>query len=143
MESWNTFGLTFARYSREAKVPKVRLHDLRHSLASLLLAGGADLKTVSTALGHSTIAMTADTYAHISPAMLHEAANLMDTLWWRPCVKRAENRRALGDDCSELIARVCDPSSSLTKVWSAKTVTNLSARYVGVRLTTDCYCESP
>ncbi len=76
----NTFGLTFARIARDAKLPKVRLHDLRHSFASLLLAGGADLKTVSTALGHSTIAVTADTYAHVSPAMLHGAANLLDRI---------------------------------------------------------------
>jgi integrase len=77
-QAWhpNTFGLTFARIAGDAKLPKVRLHDLRHSFASLLLAGGADLKTVSTALGHSTIAVTADTYAHVSPAMLHAAANL-------------------------------------------------------------------
>ena len=74
----NTFGLAFARIAREAKLPKVRLHDLRHSFASLLLAGGADLKTVSTALGHSTISVTADTYAHVSPAMLHDAAKLLD-----------------------------------------------------------------
>jgi integrase len=76
----NTFGLTFARIARDAKLPKVRLHDLRHSFASLLLAGGADLKTVSTALGHSTIAVTADTYAHVSPAMLRDAANLLDRI---------------------------------------------------------------
>lgn len=74
----NTFGLTFARIARDAQLPKVRLHDLRHSFASLLLAGGADLKTVSTALGHSTIAVTADTYAHVSPAMLRDVANLLD-----------------------------------------------------------------
>jgi integrase len=74
----NTFGLMFALIVREAKLPKVRLHDLRHSFASLLLAGGADLKTVSTALGHSTIAVTADTYVHVSPAMLQDAANLLD-----------------------------------------------------------------
>jgi integrase len=74
----NTFGLTFARVVRDAKLPKVRLHDLRHSFASLLLAAGADLKTVSTALGHSTISVTADTYAHVSPSMLKDAANLLD-----------------------------------------------------------------
>jgi integrase len=74
----NTFGLTFAQIARDAKLPKVRLHDLRHSFASLLLAGGADLKTVSQALGHSTIGVTADVYAHVSPAMLQNAANLLD-----------------------------------------------------------------
>jgi integrase len=81
-EPWNpnTFGTAFARIASEANLPKVRLHDLRHSFASLLLAGGADLKTVSSALGHSTIAVTADTYAHVSPAMLHGAANLLDRI---------------------------------------------------------------
>lgn len=74
----NTFGIAFASIVHEAKLPKVRLHDLRHSFASLLLAGGADLKTVSAALGHSTISVTADVYAHVSPAMLHDAANLLD-----------------------------------------------------------------
>ncbi|HLY01865.1 MAG TPA: tyrosine-type recombinase/integrase [Candidatus Cybelea sp.] len=81
-EPWNpnTFGTAFARIASEANLPKVRLHDLRHSFASLLLAGGADLKTGSSALGHSTIAVTADTYAHVSPAMLHGAANLLDRI---------------------------------------------------------------
>ena len=74
----NTFGLTFARIVHDAKIPKVRLHDLRYSFASLLLAGGADLKTVSTALGHSTISITADVYAHVTPAMLRDAADLLD-----------------------------------------------------------------
>jgi len=41
-------------------------------------AGGADLKTVSTALGHSAIPITTDTYAHDSPAMLHDATKLLD-----------------------------------------------------------------
>ena len=74
----NTFGLTFSAIAREARLPRVRLHDLRHSFASLPLAGGADLKTVSTALGHSTISVTADTYAHVSPAMLQGAADLLE-----------------------------------------------------------------
>jgi hypothetical protein len=52
---------------------KILYYALRHSLASLLLAGGLDLKTVSQALGHSTISVTADVYAHVSPAMLHDA----------------------------------------------------------------------
>jgi integrase len=74
----NTFGATFAGMVDDAGLPRVRLHDLRHSFASLLLAGGADLKTVSTALGHSTISVTADVYAHVSPAMLQRAAELLN-----------------------------------------------------------------
>lgn len=74
----NSFGMTFARIVADAGLPRVRLHDLRHSFASLMIASGTDLKTVSTALGHSTISVTADVYAHVSPAMLKGAASLLD-----------------------------------------------------------------
>jgi integrase len=79
-EPWcpNTFGLWFARLVKRFELPRVRLHDLRHSYASLMLENGVDLKTVSTALGHSTIRVTADTYAHVSPAMLQSAAARLD-----------------------------------------------------------------
>jgi integrase len=79
-EPWcpNTFGLWFARLVKRFELPRVRLHDLRHSYASLMLERGVDLKTVSTALGHSTIRVTADTYAHVSPAMLQSAASRLD-----------------------------------------------------------------
>ena len=85
----NTFGLKFAAIARDAGLPKVRLHDLRHSFASLLLAGGADLKTVSTALGHSTISITADVYAHVSPKMLKGAADVLERV-----VNPGKRRRA-------------------------------------------------
>jgi integrase len=76
----NTFGTEFARRARRLNLPRVRLHDLRHSYASLMLESGVDLKTVSTALGHSTIRVTADTYAHVSPAMLQSAAARLDRI---------------------------------------------------------------
>ena len=44
---------------------KQRFHDLRHTAATLLLQAGVELKLVSQLLGHSTIALTADTYAHL------------------------------------------------------------------------------
>jgi len=44
---------------------KLRFHDLRHTAATLLLQAGVDLKLVSQLLGHSSIALTADTYAHL------------------------------------------------------------------------------
>jgi integrase len=56
----------------------VRFHDLRHTYASLLLGAGVPLKVVSDALGHSTIALTADTYAHLTPELRREAADAMD-----------------------------------------------------------------
>lgn len=56
----------------------VRFHDLRHTAASLLLAAGVPLKVVSEALGHSSIAITADVYAHVTPDLKREAAAAMD-----------------------------------------------------------------
>ena len=56
----------------------VRLHDLRHTAATLMLGAGVPLKVVSDALGHSTIAITADIYAHVTPELRREAADAMD-----------------------------------------------------------------
>jgi integrase len=64
----------FQRLTRDAGLPPIRLHDLRHGAATLALAGGADLKTVSEMLGHSTITITADTYASVLPEVAHRAA---------------------------------------------------------------------
>jgi integrase len=79
-EPWNpnTFGTEFAKRAQRLKLPRVRLHDLRHSYATLMLESGVDLKTVSQALGHSTIRITADTYAHVTPAMQQSAAERLD-----------------------------------------------------------------
>lgn len=81
-EPWNpnTFGTEFARRARRLKLPRVRLHDLRHSYATLMLESGVDLKTVSQALGHATIRITADTYAHVTPAMQKSAAERLDRI---------------------------------------------------------------
>lgn len=57
-----------------ADVPKIRLHATRHVHATLLLARGVPIKVVSERLGHSTIAMTMDIYAHVLPAMDRKAA---------------------------------------------------------------------
>jgi integrase len=54
------------------------LHDLRHSYVSLTLERGVGLKTVSTALGHPTIRVTADTYADVTPAMQQSAAERLN-----------------------------------------------------------------
>jgi integrase len=55
-------------------IPKIRLHATRHVHATLLLARGVPIKVVSERLGHTTIAMTMDIYAHVLPAMDRNAA---------------------------------------------------------------------
>src|SRR5215470_14145673 len=60
-----------------AGVPDVRVHDLRHTAASLWLAAGADPKVVQRVLGHATAAMTMDLYGHLVDASLWQAARLI------------------------------------------------------------------
>ena len=62
-------GLTMA-----AGLPPIRLHDLRHGAASLMLAGGASMKAVQETLGHSNIGLTANTYTSIYPEVATAAA---------------------------------------------------------------------
>jgi integrase len=57
-------------------LPHVRFHDLRHSAATLMLSQGVPLKVVSETLGHSSIAITADVYQHVTPDLRREAAPL-------------------------------------------------------------------
>jgi len=55
-------------------VPRIRLHDLRHTSATLALAGGMHPKVVQERLGHATISQTLDTYSHTTPSLHEEAA---------------------------------------------------------------------
>jgi integrase len=79
-EPWipNTFGSTFRRVLKDAGIPHIRLHELRHTFASMALEAGVDLKTVSNALGHSTISTTADIYAHVTDSLMRDAAERID-----------------------------------------------------------------
>jgi len=70
----HTFSDALARLG----LPHVRFHDLRHGAASMLLAQGVPLKVVSETLGHSGIAVTADTYAHLDRAQRREAADAIE-----------------------------------------------------------------
>jgi len=59
-------------YLREAGFPNVRVHDLRHTFASLMVMSGVDLKTVQELLGHQDY-RTTEIYAHLAPAHLQDA----------------------------------------------------------------------
>ena len=56
----------------------IRLHDARHTHASLMLKQGIHPKIVQERLGHSTIAITLDTYSHVTPGLQEAAANRFD-----------------------------------------------------------------
>ena len=63
-----------------AGLPHVRLHDMRHTAATLMLQNGVDIKTVSGMLGHYDAGFTLRTYTHTSTKQLEEAANTMGTV---------------------------------------------------------------
>jgi integrase len=70
------------RLLRKAGVPAARLHDARHTAATLLLAQGVPARVVMELLGHSQITLTLGTYTHVVPELARDAAARMgDALW--------------------------------------------------------------
>lgn len=70
----------FKKALTEAGLPERRFHDARHTAATLLLAQGVSPRTVMEVLGHSQIILTMNTYAHVMPTMLEDAADKMDAI---------------------------------------------------------------
>ena len=68
------FSQTWQRLIADSHLPKIRLHDLRHTHASILLQTGIPLKVVSERLGHSSPAFTMTVYQHVLPGMQADAA---------------------------------------------------------------------
>jgi integrase len=68
----------FYKSLTKAKLPKIRVHDIRHTYASLLLQVGAPIHYVKEQLGHSSITMTVDLYGHCQPGVNREAINRLD-----------------------------------------------------------------
>ncbi len=71
----------FNKLLKDAGLPNMRFHDLRHSAATILLSMGIHPKVVQELLGHSTINMTMDTYSHVIPSMQQDAMNKWDDLF--------------------------------------------------------------
>lgn len=90
-ESWYIFGgttplsqTTISRhknnYCEKANVKKIRLHDFRHSHATLLLSNGVPITVISQRLGHSDIAMTLNTYSHLILKDEDKAIDIIDLI---------------------------------------------------------------
>ena len=66
---------------KDAKLDKsIRLYDLRHTCATLLLAANENPKVVSERLGHASIAITMDTYSHVLPSMQRAASDKLESM---------------------------------------------------------------
>ncbi|WP_408955786.1 site-specific integrase [Natroniella sp. ANB-PHB2] len=70
----------FKKLTDKIQLEKFRLHDLRHTHASLMLKAGVHPKIVQERLGHSSINQTLDTYSHIIPTMQKEAVKQLDNI---------------------------------------------------------------
>jgi integrase len=76
-----TSRILFAQFKqllKEADLPDIRFHDLRHSSATMLLSLGVHPKVVQEILGHSQISMTMDIYSHVLPTMQREAMSKLN-----------------------------------------------------------------
>jgi integrase len=103
--NWEDHGLVFAQVNgrpidrkadwrawravlKAAGVRTVRVHDARHTAATLLLSSGVHPRVVMELLGHSQMRTTTDTYSHVMPALAREAAEQMGTALWGPSTPR-------------------------------------------------------
>jgi integrase len=76
----HSISQTFERIANRAGVPRIRLHDVRHTHGTLLIKAGVPVKVVSERLGHGNPAFTIDTYQHVLPGMQAEAARTFEQL---------------------------------------------------------------
>ena len=90
-DSWFVFGNSTCfpettiqknknKYCKLAKIKQIRVHDFRHSTASLLINKGASIALVSKYLGHSNISITLNTYTHMYKSELEQISNVLDNL---------------------------------------------------------------
>ncbi|MFL6023914.1 MAG: tyrosine-type recombinase/integrase [Marmoricola sp.] len=80
----DTITSLFHDHCKAAGLPRIRLHDVRHSYATAALKAGVPAKVISERLGHSTAAFTMQTYTHVIPGMDELAANTVADLILRP-----------------------------------------------------------
>lgn len=85
----NTVNRAWQSIAQHAGVKVIRLHDARHTHASLLLKQGVHPKIVQERLGHASIQMTLDTYSHVVPGLQEAGAQGFDKLLNREVPKEA------------------------------------------------------
>jgi integrase len=87
------FTHAFHRRVKESGVPRIRLHDCRHTAATLMLSAGISPKVVAERLGHASVAITLDLYSHSVPALQREAASKLASMVLGSPVNKSVNKR--------------------------------------------------
>jgi len=88
-------NLTYRYYRpilNKAGLPQIRLYDLRHTHATILLIDEVHPKVVAERLGHSTIVLTMDTYSHVIPTMQRDATDKLTKMLYERPIKTLEKR---------------------------------------------------
>ena len=88
----------FQKVCSDSGLPKLRVYDLRHTHASLLINEGVHPKRISERLGHSSIKLTMDTYGHLFEGSDRDSADKMERLFGLgavPSEKETQSRIAL------------------------------------------------
>lgn len=90
----HTLWANFKRIAKSIGLPDARVHDLRHTNATLALVNGVDLKTVQANLGHSTASFTLQRYVHATEQARRAAANQMQQLYENQIRKENPTQKA-------------------------------------------------
>lgn len=72
------FARTFYPFLKQAGLPRIRFHDLRHTAATLRQHQGDHPKVVQELLGHSRVSVILDTYSHVMPTLWEESLAKID-----------------------------------------------------------------
>jgi integrase len=78
INSFNLRPRVFHAALEKAGLRRIRIHDLRHTFASLLLQNGESIVYVKDQLGHGSISITVDTYGHLVPGANRQAVDRLD-----------------------------------------------------------------
>jgi hypothetical protein len=104
----------FTRMLEKAELRQIRIHDLRHTFASLLLQQGESVVYVKEQLGHASIQITVDTYGHLIPGANRAAVDRLDDAPMQPDATQAQpeplNDEATLAEMQELFGKSGDPN---------------------------------
>jgi len=113
----STVSHALARVLRQAGLPHIRFHDLRHTHATFLLGAGVNPKVVSERLGHASVAFTLDTYGHVMPGMQESAADSLDRFILPELLKQENVVKMLSNGCQNVVKEAgfeCEPRRTRT-----------------------------
>jgi integrase len=102
----NHMGEEFRKLLKDAGLPAIHFHDLRHSAATILLAMKVHPKVVQEILGHSQITVTMDLYSHALPSMQDDVTKQWDGEFGKSGRKKSAKKRKKGDEVDNVLAGI-------------------------------------